>query len=276
MGICKYCNNPAGFLKDKHKECETKYSEGKSEIIKLVGESLKKDINLKEVQQNLKDIANASFIKEKEFLDLIKRGWHSAIDCAFEDGVLDKEEEKKLADMIDIFGFNKDQLNYDFYYQKIVKGVILREILEGIIPQHMTISGELPFNFLKTEKLIWVFKGIKYCETKTFRQYQGGYGGVSIRVMRGLYYRTGTFKGNPVDTTQLVHVDTGFLGVTDKHIYFAGNIKNFRIKYENIVAFHPYGDGIGVQRDAQNAKPQVFITDDGWFTCNLIMNLAKR
>ena len=70
-------------------------------------------------------------------------------------------------------------------------------------------------------------------------------------------------------------VDNGMVAVTDKHIYFAGSKKSFRIKYEKIVSFTPYSDGIGIQRDAQTAKPQIFVTGEGWFTNNLIQNLAK-
>jgi hypothetical protein len=47
------------------------------------------------------------------------------------------------------------------------------------------------------------------------------------------------------------------------------------VAYDKIVSFTPYSDGIGIQRDAQTAKPQVFVTGDGWFTYNLIANLAK-
>jgi hypothetical protein len=35
-----------------------------------------------------------------------------------------------------------------------------------------------------------------------------------------------------------------------------------------------YSDGIGIQRDAASAKPEVFKTGDGWFAYNLITNLA--
>lgn len=64
------------------------------------------------------------------------------------------------------------------------------------------------------------------------------------------------------------------LGLSSKHIYFAGSHKRFRIRYDKIVSFEPYCDGVGLQRDAATAKPQAFKTGDGWFTYNLIRNLA--
>lgn len=71
------------------------------------------------------------------------------------------------------------------------------------------------------------------------------------------------------------HVDTGMLGVTTKHLYFSGSTKSFRVKYDKIVSFEPFSDALGIQRDAQTAKPQVFQTEYGWFTYNLVTNLAQ-
>ena len=49
----------------------------------------------------------------------------------------------------------------------------------------------------------------------------------------------------------------------------------FTIVIKNVVNFTPFKDGIGLFRDAANAKPQNFQTGAGWFTYNLITNLAR-
>ena len=123
--------------------------------------------------------------------------------------------------------------------------------------------------------MIWVFKGTKYYESRTRTHYVGGSHGMSFRVMKGVYYRVGAFRGDPVQTTALVHVDTGLLVVTNKHLTFIGPQKSARLKHEKIISHTPYADGIGVCRDAATAKPQIFVTDDGWFTYNVIVNAAK-
>ena len=63
--------------------------------------------------------------------------------------------------------------------------------------------------------------------------------------------------------------------MTTKHIYFAGNRKKFRVRYDRIVSFDPYDNGFGIMRDAQTARPQAFRTGDGWFVYNLATNLAQ-
>ena len=99
--------------------------------------------------------------------------------------------------------------------------------------------------------------------------------GLSIRVAGGLHYRPSTFRSQPTLWEETVHADTGLLGLTTKHLYFAGARKKFRVRYDKIVSFEPYEDGFGIMRDAQTAKPQTFRTGNGWFAYNLAANLAQ-
>ena len=41
------------------------------------------------------------------------------------------------------------------------------------------------------------------------------------------------------------------------------------------MTFEPYGDGLGIMREAQTAKPESFVTGDGWFVYRLAVNLAE-
>src|SRR5690606_10190852 len=115
----------------------------------------------------------------------------------------------------------------------------------------------------------------EYLEDKNKRHYVGGSQGVGVRVMKGVYYRIGSFKGEAINTTERVHVDTGILVLTNKHMYFAGPAKSLRLPYSKIVSFQPFSDGVGIIRDAATAKPQIFVTGDGWFSYNLAANLAQ-
>ncbi|MDZ7774958.1 MAG: hypothetical protein U5L09_04745 [Bacteroidales bacterium] len=65
------------------------------------------------------------------------------------------------------------------------------------------------------------------------------------------------------------YVDTGILVLTTKHIYFGSYNKMFRVRYNKIVAFTPYDDGLGIMKDSQRAKPMVFKLEDGWLAYNL-------
>jgi len=275
MGNCIYCGEPAGFLKKTHKECKQRHEQGKSEIISLIGKVGSEGGDLKRLETSIEQLASTSYIDTSTMNGLVVSGWEKAVDAAFDDGILTEDEESALSELKQHFSLSQQELDRNGAFTKIVKGAVLRDILDGKLPERVQIEGNLPFNLQKTEKVVWVFQDVDYFEEKTRTRYVGGSQGVSIRIAKGLYYRPGAFKGERVQTSETIHADTGLLGVTNKHIYFAGPSKRFRINYNKIVAFEPFSDGIGVQRDAQTAKPQSFSTGDGWFTYNLITNLAQ-
>ena len=133
------------------------------------------------------------------------------------------------------------------------------------MPQRQNITGTIPFNLMKSEQLVWVLQDVDCLETVVRRERRGSSHGLSFRVARGVYYRPSTFRNRPIEWEETIHADTGLLGLTTKHLYYAGSRKKFRVRYDRIVSFDPYEDGSGIMRDAQTAKPQAFRTGDGWF-----------
>jgi hypothetical protein len=275
MGKCDLCGEEAGLLRKRHRECEARLESGKSQIVALVARSALSPVDPPFLLAQLAQIGQHSFLPQAAQKLLVIQGWAKAVDQALEDDVLSNEEERSLMTLADGLCLTRDDLDQSGAFTRVVKAAVIRDILQGTLPQRMSFVGELPFNFQKGESLVWVFTDATYYEQRVRRHYEGAYSGISVRVARGLYYRVGGFKGRPVQTTEMANMGTGMLGITDKHIYFAGPTKAFRVKYDKIVSFTPYSDGIGIQRDAQTAKPQVFVTGDGWFTYNLISNLAK-
>lgn len=238
-----------------------------------LGES--REGSLTNLNDRLVEIAKDSFIPPDQVREALIDGWKQAVNHFLEDSNLDAQEEARLTRFAERFALTQEDLDKTGAYTQFVKGVVLRELMEGKVPSRFHPVGGLPFNFQKSEALIWAFNNVAYYEEKTRRQYVGGSHGVSFRIAKGVYYRVGAFRGQPVETTERVHVDTGLLAVTTKHLYFQGQTKTFRVRLDKVISFMPYSDGVGIQRDAATAKPQFFITGDGWFTYNLLINTAK-
>ena len=275
MGKCKYCGQKAGFLSSKHKDCESKNKFGKVEITRLIQDAIVNTNDFQKLKIEIDKIALDSYIKPDDFNSLYTSGFDNAVEKFLEDGILSADEEEKVGDFREQLNLTQDTLDMNGSLQKVVKASVLRDLTEGNIPEpKINVQGHIPFNFQKTEKLIWIFQGVEFYEQRTRTQYQGGYSGVSIRVAKGVYYRTGAFKGNPVKIEEMKYVDTGLFGLTDKHVYFASSSKNFRIQLSKIITMDPYEDGIGLQKDGATAKPQIFKNIDGWFTYNAISNLT--
>jgi hypothetical protein len=272
MGICTYCGQSAGFLRSKHKECEEKYHKGWADMTELARNAVIGKVGLDTIYTKLSDIAKINYMSEDKIRLALTNGWENAVDVFLEDGLLNAEEESKLTSFAEKFSFGQSDLDSKGKYTGVVKAGVIRDLTEGKIPKRINLSGQLPFNLQKTENLVWVFPSVSYYEDKTRRGFVGSTQGVSVRIAKGVYYRVGAFKGHPVETTERVHIGNGLLGVTNKQIYFVGGLKSLRVKYDKIISYIPFDDGIGIHRDASSAKPQVFVTGDGWFTYNLIMN----
>ena len=205
---------------------------------------------------------------------LLIRAWETAVQGALEDGLLSLDEENALARYADHFSLAQQDLDRNGVQTSLVQAAVLRDVTQGIIPKRQRVNGAVPFNLMKSEQLVWVIQGVDYLETVVRRERRGSSQGLSIRVARGLYHRPSAFRSRSIEWEETVHADTGMLGLTTKHIYFAGRRKRFQVRYDRIVAFDPY-DGFGTMRDAQTARPQTFRTGDGWFAHNLAANLAQ-
>jgi hypothetical protein len=273
MSNCKFCGQPAGFLRSQHRECAERHSDGRKQIIQAIAAALVANKPSDTLATSIASVANESLVSEEEQKALLISGWCEAVGRFLEDGVLDEEEQRRLTAFRDQFALSRDALDASGMYTKAVKASVLREIMHGNVPEHTTAGS--PFNFQKGECLAWSFENTDYLEDRVRKTYVGRSAGVSVRIAKGVYYRTSTFRGHPVEQTSRVRIDTGTFAATTKNLYFAGSQKSVRIPYAKIVSFQPFENGLGVVRDAASAKPQIFITGDGWFTYNLVVNLAR-
>lgn len=295
MGSCVHCGKPAGLLRSIHKECRAAHEAKKAAEQRDIEAA--KELEFQRVKANerfadelkgliqgdtpliaidamLTDRIAAGTLQPEERKRYLVQAWLSAVDAYFEDGALSEAESDRLGAVIERFALPPQELDRDGALTRVAHFGVLRAVLAGT-PVLLDHTGGVPVNLQKSEGVVWVFNGVTYLEDRVRRQYQGRSQGMSFRVMQGVYYRVGAFKGEPVFSTERVLVDKGSLVVTTKHLYFVGPSKSLRIPYSKIVAFDQFSDGIGVTRDAQTAKPQIFVTGDGWFACNLIQNLAQ-
>ncbi|HCB34031.1 MAG TPA: hypothetical protein DEP69_02325 [Acidimicrobiaceae bacterium] len=202
--------------------------------------------------------------------DLLVACLEAEIERALADELLTEAEERavlSVAEQFDIDDFADSEI-----HTRLVKAAVLRELSEGRMPTRLNLTGH-PFRLMKSETLLWAFPNVDYYTVKVSREFRGRSRGVSFRVARGVYLRTGNFRGKPVKTEQVLKVDTGLLGITTKHIYFAGARKRFRVRHDRIVTIEAYTDGVGIMRDSARAQPETFVLGDGWFAYNLLQSI---
>jgi hypothetical protein len=207
VGTCIYCGKPAGLFSNKHQECVEKRNRGWAEMVNLAKAAAMgggSEGFLEKINDRLVEIAKGSFISPDQLQKALVAGWEQAVSHFIEDGNLDCEEEDRLTRFAEHFAFTQEDLDKNGAYTQFVKGAVLRELMEGKVPSRFHPGGRLPFNFQKSEALIWVFNNVAYLEEKTRRQYVGGSHGMSFRIAKGVYYRVGSFRGRPVETTEVI------------------------------------------------------------------------
>ena len=225
--------------------------------------------------ESLTETLRQSNLSHDDQTMLLVQAWEAAVEGALEDGLFTLDEESALSRYMNHFNLSQSQMDAHGVHTSLIKAAVLREISEGVVPDRQQLSGNVPFNLMKSEKLVWVMDDVDYIETVVRRERRGSSHGLSIRIARGVYYRPSAFRSRAIEWEETVHQDTGLLGFTTKHIYFSGLKKKFRVRYDRIVDSEPYDDGFGIMKDNQTAKPQAFRTGDGWFAFNLAVNLGQ-
>ncbi len=284
MGNCIYCGQSAGWFSYKHAECEASYQaeqekftarrqNGRQEIALRAHAALNGTESLANLPAIVTRLQTEHGLSDNETRSLLVAEWERAVESFLDDGLLIAEEERRL---VDFAHGNRLEMNELPQFERVVKSAALTDLFNGHLPKRFNVPDNLPINLQRGEAIVWAWPNTAYLEDKTRRQYVGGSQGISLRIMSGVYYRVGAFKGKSIEHTERVRVDDGWLVVTDQNIYFAGQRKSLRVPYSKIISFEPFNDGIGIMRDAQTAMLQIFVTGDGWFTYNLITNIAKR
>lgn len=274
MADCTFCGYPAGLLRSQHKECTSLHVQSQAMVRQAVAQCIQARGDPSRIASSVLPIARQGLIPTREINDLMADGWAIAVEAFLEDGLLSADEEACLMDFVQKTGIGPKVQQHPSY-SLLAKAAQLRDLAQGKTQSRMNFSGPLPVNLQKGETPIWAFPGTEYLEDRERREFVGHSQGVSVRLMKGVYYRVGSFKGRPVTHQERISLGTGTLYVTTKNLYFAGSQKSVRIPYGKIVSFEQFSNGIGIMRDLASAKPQVFVTDDGWFTYNLITQASQ-
>lgn len=289
MGRCTFCGEPAGFFRSAHPACKEKNDREVAEQVQAtalraadqdalrdrVAALLASEAPLTDVEFALASGLESGLLSMQDRESALVDAWTRAADKYMDDGLLTEVEEARLAAAQERFLLDQRKLDREGALTRVGKASVLQRLLtKGELPDIDAPAG-FPLNLQKNERLVWLFNDVRYLEDRVRREFVGRSQGVSVRVVSGVYARLGAFKGKPVYSTDRVEVGKGLLVITTKHLYFSSPAHSMRIPFRKIVSFDQFSDAIGLMRDAASAKPQFFVTGDGWFTYNLITNVAQ-
>lgn len=281
MGKCKFCGEPAGILMDYHPACKDEYERakgaverGSKELFSAVTECLFHPQKHKRITDALAILPKA--VGHPDPLDILFQYIDEAIDGIRKSGkLLTPEMEAAYVAFINSQGYTREVADRLGTFRKVVLLIILRELAEGVIPNRCEVTSQLPFVFLKNESLLLVTTNVELYEQRVKREYSGQSSGASIKVLPGWWVRVGDSTGSSVSTLVTERIDIGMLALTTKHIFFSSGKKSSKIRFDKIISSELMADGIRITKDGANAKPQWFVTSDGWFYHKAIALLSQ-
>lgn len=276
MSTCKFCGLKSRLFSSYHTECKSLNAKGRLEISTKLTGAIVHGFNLTEIDKDIASMASRSRITSAELIELRRIGFENAVEHFIEGGILPVAKEQNLLEYQSHYALSADFLNKNNSVERIVKAAILRDIIEGIIPERkVTINGTLPFLLQRGESVIWVFENVELFEKITETFYRGGSFGSSIKVAKGIYLRGSSFSSQKVKIEKTRSSGRGYAFLTNKSIYFSSKQKVTKIPYKNIVSLFPYADSIGILKNGSSAKPMLIKDLDGWFAYNAVSNLVR-
>lgn len=190
------------------------------------------------------------------------------------DGMLSDDEQQKIDQYVATLALPLNCLPVQFQgseIEKLGQATVLKNLQRGVLPQR---SVNAPIMLGKSEAILWVFGGVTAYEEKIEREWVGRSRGMSFRVCRGVYYRTGGSNGHAVEHSSMQPIATGSLYVTNKNLIFHSMMKALKIPYRKIVGVTPYADGIEIHRDGASVKRLTMQGFDPWFLMNVMSTVG--
>lgn len=190
-----------------------------------------------------------------------------------QDGILSSEEEQLFNGFVNHYSLPINNLPVKYKgsdIPKVSQASLLRQLQQGIVPR---TNLSIPVLLGTKENALSIFSGVKCLEEKTQRITRGRMGGLSFRVCKGVYYRTGSFGGKPIERSFLQTIGTGELIITNLNLIFYSTTRSIKISLKKIIAFTPYSDGIEIHKDG-SSKRIIFQGFDPWLLVNVFSLLS--
>jgi hypothetical protein len=271
VGLCTYCGMPAGFFKTKHPECvveaavllETKQAwvgklwplvmDEKVDCKALAAECLRV------LPRDAKEVAGKAF------------GW--AVGKTVQEKDTSTNKLGAMADFAGAFGIRGADIPGRGWAQFVML-VTSMDLARGVIPHRVDDPG-FGIIFDKDEEIVWAFGGTTYLEDKAQRAGGRVYGGVSMRVMQGLYVHAAAPVAQPHVVEGLVEVAEGNLIITNRSIWFQSSHATMKVRLKDIAVLHCFDDGFGYCASRSGSRNKAFKTakGEGWFANDLVSRL---
>lgn len=128
---------------------------------------------------------------------------NKAADKFMSNGSLSDNEQQLIESYTGSLGIALNCLPMQYQSESLARigqAMVLKDLQQGILPKNpLTV----PVMLGRGECALWVYDNVTMFQEKIVREYQGGSRGMSYRICKGITYRTGSFKGRPVERSSM-------------------------------------------------------------------------
>lgn len=273
---CLYCGESTGFFKTLHEDCKKKQEDAKQLIIDRMVACFQESGDFFDLEPEIRKVANDNYIDDKLLMHISAFVYKQIAEAAIDQNKWSEKVDNSLMDLEVAFNIEYDYLYAWGITEKISKAKIIYGVENGQIPyleNDILVEGIM---FQKGERPIYCQWGVFLYQQVKSTQYRGTHAGLSFRIAKGMYFKTGGFQGEPVHTTEMKQVAYGNVVITDTNIFFKSPEKSLRISFSKIISLEPYNDGLGVNTDGVREASLIIQNVDGWFLYNLIALVAQK
>lgn len=263
MGRCRYCGLPAGFLKYMHIECKDRHDKYLIKFKEAIDNCFNNNIDFIDFDNTFRELGQDGLISQKEVNELFQLSFDEFAEKIIERGSITDDEIEEVLRFKKITEWSEDKINCHGYLSKILYLHVKQSIKRGVIPSLYSVDKTAcPFILDKTEEVLWIFHNVNFFKTQQHKSYSGGSSGVSVRITKGVYYRTSGLKGNVTSYYTSDFIECGDLYVTTQGIYFYGENNIKEIKFKKILSLEEDGDKITIQMKSSKSLPIKFTNID--------------
>ena len=274
MSKCVYCGENTRLFSSEHKLCRENADRQMEEGASLIEQAILKGFPSAGIIRALSGTRAAGRLDPHRD---VKRAWLRKADAAAMErsrqAPISNEEFDDSAKVFlylepDFLTQGEGLLNWPGYISLDHSNNVY-QVLHGKVPYMPpeTVSG---FILAPDENLI-LKRSAQLAEYRHAVE-RGTYQAVSLPLGGGIYYRLA--KTTPrISQTSLQVVDQGKMALTDRAIYFGGNLQTFRVAYEDILRLEPYRDAFEVHENYGRGRliiPGTLGFEDGWYFYALI------
>jgi hypothetical protein len=270
---CIYCGQWTGLFGHEHAECRVRHDRAVSLIPGFFGKLMDSPTPPEKFVELLQQAGDASFIDRNQLRDLSKASMDTVIDWIVAERCATIAEARRLVDIADALekAFPEGlDLN-----ETVTKVIMLAELSAGIIPNYVSISGQVPIDFGPRESGLWIFNQVDAWWTGPTEEA----GAIRLGPAEGA---TNVYVArNPADLPPIRAPEgkprRGDLLITNRKMYFIRNeSKHVAVPVAQILSLTPYADGISLIYNPRKPRAALFHVNDPWFAANLVAGLVLQ